>query len=811
MDKIQENIDVEMNEEEILVEEGTEYREADIPDDDVQIGKSITSGREFEQEKYKLQSIIASLQWKIREIRSSTNYTSKYAVVRGGDDGTESIQLQSAKNASRYAHRQIEIIDSIIRKPYRYRVDIRECGKVKTYYLGPNEQRLSNGEEIHSFYSDWGRTLSRYDPKNVTLNNDILLRREFEINNACLVNYKNIAGTISKNRTFIQGLTDPFLIDVFKMRRADHQLRDIILTIQDNQNDIVYLPSYRNIIVQGCAGSGKTMVMMHRLSRIQNWEQDFDPREILIITPNDQYKMYMKALTEGLAISKITQLTMESLYQEILFEYNKEFYFKGKIAKECGINEEYISYIYSDRFKREFTSEIGIVLNERQSLFKELKNLYSRNQMSTPYNYDSEKNNFVEYMNILIERLKAKLDDVDYTIVQERYKQLDQLWERERVLKENINSWDDKEFSNVLQNCVIAAKKKMLMLVDYLDEERESTIRKMLKYESSEKSNDEVYNYLCEASKIVTSISDEVKKCDRTLEEKQRLQKELDDIPQKIELLLADIEKLEEENDKSEFKKALAWIEESVKKYSDIQIFREAYARVTERELVKLNMKRPARIHKYDLYARVFFCNQFYKKKIEMHKFVCVDEGQDLAINEYVLLYNVSKERFVINIYGDTNQTLNTKVGITDWTDLQHVFNGELYTLNENYRNSNQITRSCNKIFNMQVKEIGIDGPEVVFIKKNEFAEKIQTVQELENRRFAILIPRSITKKTFLKKIDNHLISADKISRKNISLLYVDEAKGFEFDVVYLWDEGMQENERYVAMTRAIEELIVMN
>ena len=799
--------------EEILIEEGTIYREADIPneDEDEPIGKPIITGNEFDKESRKLRSVVGSLRDRIWEIRSSAGFTSKYAVVRGGDDGTEMAQLQSAKAASSFAYREIESIEEMINCPYRYRVDFRENGKVNTYYLGPVEQlNLNDGNQIYSYHSDFGRKLSRYDPNNTYLNDNIFLRREFDIRSSYLRNYKNIAGTVSKNRTFIKGITDPFLMDVFKMRRADHQLRDIILTIQDNQNEIVYLPSYRNLIVQGCAGSGKTMVMMHRLSRLQNWEHSFDPREILIITPSDQYKLYMKALTEGLAISKITQLTMENLYQELLLEYGKDFHFKGTLAKEDGVNEEYLHYIYSDKFKREFSIEIIAVLRGRTKLVNEIKSIYVNKKISFPYEFDMERHDFSEYVDMLLKRLREKLTVIDDAPIKMKYGQLERLWAHEEQIKSIFIPACVETYSTVLRKSVGNVKKKIEMLLDYLEPEKEVIARKLLKYEYIEQSNEEIHNYLNNVSQIVLSASDEVKKCDKALKEIENLQMELNNIPLKIEELLAVIEQLEAENDNSALLENLNVIAERAKQYTDIQIFRRAYAGVTEPELNKLNMKRPPRTHRYDLYVRLLFCNQYYNKKVPMYKFICVDEGQDLAVNEYALLHDISDNRFTINIYGDTNQTLSPGRGIRDWGVLRSVFYGDYYTLNENYRNSNQITRFCNNEFNMDVKEIGIDGPKVNCVNSKDFIERIKSIKSLCDRRHAIIIPRSVNKKSFMKKIDNSLISCDTISRKTISLLYLDEAKGFEFDVVYLWDENMEKNQRYVAMTRAIEELFIM-
>ena len=40
--------------------------------------------------------------------------------------------------------------------------------------------------------------------------------------------------------------------------------------------------------------------------------------------------------------------------------------------------------------------------------------------------------------------------------------------------------------------------------------------------------------------------------------------------------------------------------------------------------------------------------------------------------------------------------------------------------------------------------------------------------------------------------------------------MYVDEAKGIEFNKVYVYPEGMSKNESYIACTRALWELCIV-
>ena len=43
-----------------------------------------------------------------------------------------------------------------------------------------------------------------------------------------------------------------------------------------------------------------------------------------------------------------------------------------------------------------------------------------------------------------------------------------------------------------------------------------------------------------------------------------------------------------------------------------------------------------------------------------------------------------------------------------------------------------------------------------------------------------------------------------------LNLMTIQDAKGLEFETVYVIDEGMSDNEKYVAYTRALNRLIVI-
>ena len=145
-------------------------------------------------------------------------------------------------------------------------------------------------------------------------------------------------------------IVDPFLLKVLEQHRGQDKFTDILRTIQKEQNEIVDYDFHRNIIVQGCAGSGKTMILFHRLANILYNKDAFEtpliPSRIAVIIPNTDFRSYIEELTWSLGINTIRTMTMDeyvlSKIEEIITnifrdEGNDNYYSSGRSQKDGGI------------------------------------------------------------------------------------------------------------------------------------------------------------------------------------------------------------------------------------------------------------------------------------------------------------------------------------------------------------------------------------------------------------------------------------------------------------------------------------------
>ena len=154
---------------------------------------------------------------------------------------------------------------------------------------------------------------------------------------------------------------DNFLKELAR-RRNSKEFQNIVFTIQEQQNEIIQAPESKNIIVQGCAGSGKSMIMLHRLPVLINRQfNGLDLEKMYIITPSEIYKERAGALFHELELDRLGKSpigmgTIEKYYDRCIKKYVDQYagtYKKlkdgyGSVNYNAKITAESAAYIYSE-------------------------------------------------------------------------------------------------------------------------------------------------------------------------------------------------------------------------------------------------------------------------------------------------------------------------------------------------------------------------------------------------------------------------------------------------------------------------------
>ena len=185
-----------------------------------------------------------------------------------------------------------------------------------------------------------------------------------------------------------------------------------------------------------------------------------------------------------------------------------------------------------------------------------------------------------------------------------------------------------------------------------------------------------------------------------------------------------------------------------------------------------------------------------------MYSYLFVDEGQDISACEYELLRKINKKSS-FNIFGDVAQNVTPWRGVRDWQEVFPDF--DIYNLNQNYRNTNQIVDFVSSTLNVDMQSIGYDGPEVEYITPRSINKFFK-----EKKGLKAIICTEATKQEYLRKNYNDLETKGKVSRSKINIMTVYESKGLEFTSVVVIPDNMTPNEKYIAYTRALKELAVL-
>lgn len=143
-------------------------------------------------------------------------------------------------------------------------------------------------------------------------------------------------------------ISDEFLQELLE-RRSTPEFKNIVFSIQKKQGEIIQAPYNRNIIVQGCAGSGKSMIMLHRLPIIlYDNPKSLNRSNLYIITPAQMYIEMAENMRHQLEISDIKMGTIEQYFDYCIQKYagHKAGEY-GKINYHTKLTTEKEKYIYS--------------------------------------------------------------------------------------------------------------------------------------------------------------------------------------------------------------------------------------------------------------------------------------------------------------------------------------------------------------------------------------------------------------------------------------------------------------------------------
>jgi DNA helicase-2/ATP-dependent DNA helicase PcrA len=236
--------------------------------------------------------------------------------------------------------------------PYFGRIDFATGNKEPTpVYIGVHS--FANERQRQNLIYDWRAPISS-------------MFYDFELGEASYTSPTGLTqGTIERKRQYkIRDGQLEFLIengvnihdDVLQRELAkssDDKLKNIVATIQRDQNAVIRNETATVMVIQGVAGSGKTSIALHRLAfLLYRYRETIAAKDILIISPNKVFADYISNVLPELGEEHIPEMGMEELAADLLGHHEQFQTFFEQVS--ALLEQPDPAFIERIRFKSSF-------------------------------------------------------------------------------------------------------------------------------------------------------------------------------------------------------------------------------------------------------------------------------------------------------------------------------------------------------------------------------------------------------------------------------------------------------------------------
>jgi DNA helicase-2/ATP-dependent DNA helicase PcrA len=244
---------------------------------------------------------------------------------------------------------------------------------------------------------------------------------------------------------------------------AGEKLKDIIMTIQKEQDDLIRQPRTKTIVVDGVAGSGKTTIALHRVAYLLYNYRKILQDKVLILGPNNVFMEYISNVLPSLGESGVKQTTF------------RDFAFNILDLKEVMSLKEYMEKVLSG--EKEFTEDITY-------------------------------KNSIEYKNFLDEAIERL--DIEYFKIEDLLFMNELIISKEAIMEMFYNHYKTmplfrraKKIKRIIYSKIRDARDEKVRLIQ---KEYEKTVQSLSEEEQSFKINDLDFNRRLKIREIIKKV-----------------------------------------------------------------------------------------------------------------------------------------------------------------------------------------------------------------------------------------------------------------------------------------------------------------
>nr|WP_272507297.1 UvrD-helicase domain-containing protein [Clostridium aestuarii] len=243
------------------------------------------------------------------------------------------------------------------------------------------------------------------------------------------------------------------ILQMVLSKKAEQKLKDIIMTIQEEQDKLIRQQRNKTIIVDGVAGSGKTTIALHRVAYLLYNYRKILQDKVLILGPNSIFMEYISTVLPSLGEIGVRQQTFNEFALEFLDLSNimsTGEYMEKVINKEKSFIDTMIVK-NSEDFIKELDKFID-TLNERYFIIQEL---VFNNEILVPKL--AIKDLFEYYKSMPLFRRSKKIKRILYSKISDRRDE--KVRDIEKWYKNKISSLNEEQKN--IEESNLAFKRKL--------------------------------------------------------------------------------------------------------------------------------------------------------------------------------------------------------------------------------------------------------------------------------------------------------------------------------------------------------------
>ncbi|WP_308122101.1 UvrD-helicase domain-containing protein [Streptomyces sp. TRM70350] len=225
-------------------------------------------------------------------------------------------------------------VERLLESPYFGRVDFRRAddGEGKGHYIGVHDFSDPETQEIlvhdwrapvSSLYYDFELGEAHFEAPTGTVHGTITGKRQYKVAGDRLEYMFDSALTIGDE-----------VLQRELSRSADDRMKNIVATIQREQNEVIRNESAKVLILQGVAGSGKTSIALHRVAfLLYRFKDSLSSDDVMILSPNKVFGDYIAGVLPELGEEQIAEIDFERIADRFLAKVTEYETFSEQVVK----------------------------------------------------------------------------------------------------------------------------------------------------------------------------------------------------------------------------------------------------------------------------------------------------------------------------------------------------------------------------------------------------------------------------------------------------------------------------------------------